>query len=134
MSELASESSTRREEADLFRTAVDERRVVVQRCHACGTASLPPAPSCLHCGSPEVETVDAATIGTLHTWTVCHVAFDPAWADEVPYVLGIVELADGARIPATVLTSPDEVRDGMPLRLEWRTSPADGRPVWAFQP
>jgi uncharacterized protein len=120
------------DEAQVFRDAAADERLVVQRCASCGKASLPPAPSCLHCGSSDVTSVGGASTGTLHTWTVTHVAFDPAFADEVPYTVGVVDLDDGARLVGTVDAPHDELRAGLPLRVTWRRSPADGRPVWGF--
>ena len=120
------------DEAQVFRDAVAGERLLVQRCASCGKASLPPAPSCLHCGSPDITHVDAAMTGALHTWTVTHVAFDPAYADEVPYVLGVVDLDDGSRLMGMVDVARDRLRAGLPLRVTWRRSPVDGRAVWSF--
>jgi uncharacterized OB-fold protein len=120
------------DEAARFRAAARQERLLVQRCASCGRASLPPAPSCLHCGSPDVATVDGATTGSLLTWTVTHVAFDPAFADEVPYAVGIVELDDGARIAGTINVAAARLASELRLQLTWRASPADGGPVWTF--
>jgi uncharacterized protein len=120
------------DEVQAFRDAVAEQRLLVQRCSSCGKASLPPAPACLHCGSPDVTQVDAAPNGSLRTWTVAHVAFDPAFADEVPYVVGVVDLDDGARLSGTVDVPHDRLSDGLRLTVTWRRSPIDDQPVWAF--
>ena len=120
------------DEAQMFRDAVASQRLLVQRCASCGKASLPPAPSCLHCGSPDVSQIDAATSGALRTWTVTHVAFDPAFAGDVPYVVGVVDLDDGARLSGTVDVPRDRLADGLRLAVTWRRSPVDGEPVWAF--
>lgn len=120
------------DEAQTFRDAVAHERLLTQRCASCGKASLPPAPSCLHCGSPEVSQVDAATTGALRTWTVTHVAFHSAFADELPYVIGVVDLDDGARLSGMVDVPHDRLADGLRLALTWRRSPVDGEPVWAF--
>jgi uncharacterized OB-fold protein len=120
------------DETTTFRDAVAHERVLAQRCASCGRASLPPAPSCLHCGSPDVTQVDAAAAGALYTWTVTHVAFDPAYADEVPYTVGVVDLDDGARLSGMVDVPLEQLRAGMRLKLAWRRSPVDNEPVWAF--
>ena len=120
------------DEATTFRDAVANERVLAQRCASCGRASLPPAPACLHCGSPEVRLVEAASTGALYTWTTTHVAFDPAYTDEVPYTVGVVDLDDGARLSGMVDVPHDDLRAGLRLRVIWRRSPVDGEPVWAF--
>ena len=120
------------DETMLFRDAVAQERVLAQRCASCGRASLPPAPSCLHCGSPDVTQGDAATTGALYTWTVTQVAFDPAYADEVPYTVGVVDLDDGSRLSGMVDIRPEQLRAGLRLRVAWRRSPVDNEPVWMF--
>lgn len=120
------------DEATTFRAAVAEQRVLAQRCTACGRASLPPAPSCLHCGSADVRHVDAATTGALYTWTVTHVAFDPAYTGDVPYTVGVVDLDDGSRLCGMVDLPSERLRSGLRVRMTWRRSPVDGEPVWAF--
>jgi uncharacterized OB-fold protein len=120
------------DEAQLFRDAAAQERLLAQRCATCGKASLPPAPSCLHCGSPDVTHVDAATSGSLRTWTVTHVAFDPAFAGELPYVVGVVDLDDGARLLGMVDVPHERLADGLRLSVTWRRSPVDDEPVWAF--
>jgi uncharacterized protein len=120
------------DEATTFRDAVMQERVLVQQCASCGKASLPPAPSCLHCGSPDVQQVPAATTGTLYTWTVTHVPFDPAFAGDVPYTVGVVDLDDGSRLSGLVDVPPGDLRAGLRLQVTWRPSPVDDQPVWVF--
>jgi uncharacterized OB-fold protein len=101
---------------------VEELRVRV--CDACGRAACPPLPGCPHCGSDRSSVVVASGDATLYSWTVCHVAFDPNFAEEVPYVVGVVDLREGARIVARLEdVDPASLHDAMPLRVRW---PAEG--------
>ncbi|MHB1910883.1 MAG: Zn-ribbon domain-containing OB-fold protein [Acidimicrobiales bacterium] len=36
--------------------------------------------------------------GSLFSWTVTHIPFDPGWAGEVPYTTVVVELDEGVRL------------------------------------
>jgi uncharacterized OB-fold protein len=100
----------------------DELRVRV--CDACGRAACPPMPGCPHCGEDRGSVLVASGDATLYSWTVCHVAFDPAFADEVPYVVGVVDLAEGARLVARIEeVDAASLRDALPLRVRW---PAEG--------
>jgi uncharacterized OB-fold protein len=102
----------------------DELRVRV--CDACGRAACPPMPGCPHCGNEAGTIVVASGEASLYSWTVCHIAFDPAFADEVPYVVGVVDLPEGARLIARVEgVRPDELRDALPLRVQWPARGAD---------
>lgn len=61
-------------------------------------------------------------VGILYTFTVVHRAFDKAFADDIPYIVGMCDIAQapGARVIANIVgISPDDVRIGMPLRMFW---------------
>jgi len=120
-------------EVDAFQAAVTEQRLLVQRCEACGRSSLPPSAGCPHCGGAVVALAPAAGTGVLRTWTVCHVAFDDTFVGEVPYVVGLVELDEGARLVSTIDAPRSALADGLVVELAWRPSPADGRPFWVFR-
>ena len=103
----------------------DELRVRV--CDACGRAAFPPMPGCPHCGNETGTVVVASGDASLYSCTVCHVAFDPMFADDVPYVVGVVDLPEGARLIARLEdVGVDELRDALPLRVRWPARGADG--------
>ncbi|MFE3068934.1 bifunctional MaoC family dehydratase N-terminal/OB-fold nucleic acid binding domain-containing protein [Streptomyces sp. NPDC059247] len=101
-----------------FWAGVAEHRLLVQRCGGCAALRLPWLPGCADCGSREWDTVEASGAGTVFSYVVMHhppfPAFDP------PYAVGLIELAEGVRIISNVVGVPhDEVRIGMPVRLEF---------------
>lgn len=83
---------------DAFWSAVAHGSIPLRRCTACGTHITLPLPSCPECGAEPLEPVTAAGTGSLYSWVVVHYAWDAALAAEVPYVVGAVELDEGARI------------------------------------
>jgi uncharacterized protein len=96
------------------------RELRLRVCQGCGRAACPPRPGCPHCGHPAGRIVVASGEGTLYTWTVCHVAFDEAFAGEVPYIVGVVELSEGARLVARIeAVAPGQLDAGLPLRVHW---------------
>jgi uncharacterized OB-fold protein len=102
-----------------FWEGVGHHRLLIQRCTACGALRFPWLPGCGACGGPDWDTVEAGGEGTVHSYVVMHhppfPAFDP------PYAVGLIELAEGVRIVSNVVGVPhDEVRIGMPVRLEFR--------------
>ena len=52
---------------------------------------------CPACHSDAVEWTPASGRGTVHSWTVAHHAFHPAFAAELPYTLVTVDLEEGVR-------------------------------------
>ena len=69
----------------------------LQRCSACGTYRHYPRLLCAQCYSDAVSWVHASGRGTLHSWTVAHHPYHPAFITEVPYTLVMVDLAEGPR-------------------------------------
>lgn len=95
----------------------------VQKCGNCGTLRWPPRPMCAKCQSSDTLWVPVAPRGTLFSWVgVGHqtVAGMPA-----PYVVGLVELANGIRMLGQVIdVAPEALAIGMPLRVLFQPSPA----------
>lgn len=98
--------------------AAREGRLLVQRCRACGEHQFYPRRHCVHCFAPEPEWVEAKGTGRLHTFSVVHRTATPGFADEVPYVFGIVELDEGPRLTVNVVDTPlEELRCDLPVRV-----------------
>jgi hypothetical protein len=98
--------------------ALQRHELYVQRCRACATTRLPPRAVCPACLSSDVEWVRATGRGTIYSFTVTHQNQAPGFREELPYVLAIVELAEGPRIMTNVVgCAPDDVRIGTPVEV-----------------
>ncbi len=96
-----------------------EGRFSYQSCRACGQCWLPPAPICPRCWATDTEFIDSAGYARLLTWATYHRAYDPAFADSLPYVVGLVELSEGPRLMAGIrCDDPTLLRVGVTLNLE----------------
>jgi uncharacterized OB-fold protein len=96
----------------------------IQRCAACWAYQYPPSTTCRACLSRErdfhYEPVSGR--GQIKTWTVVHEAFLPAWRQEAPYVVAVVELAeqDGLYFPAYIVdAAATEMAVGAPVEVEF---------------
>lgn len=106
-------------DADFFRAGIGEGRLLLRRCLACEQATYPPMPGCPRCGHDQGEVVEAMGEGTIYSWTVCHVAFDPDVAADLPYVVGLVDLPEGARVVARLAIAPDALVADAAVRAEF---------------
>jgi uncharacterized OB-fold protein len=96
-------------------------KFLVQRCAACGELRHYPRPLCSGCYSFDVEWIALSGHGTVHSWTVCHHAFLPAFKVEVPYVIVIVDLEGGVRANLPLEGPADQpVWIGMPVEIAYR--------------
>ncbi len=113
-------------ETQAFWDAAQERRLVMPKCSNCGAFRFPPSVACRVCDSPGVAWVDVSGRGTVFSFVVYQRAYRSAFKDRLPYVLAVIELEEGPRIPSNVVGMPagdvacdmpvavtfEEVRDG----------------------
>ena len=99
-----------------FFAAAGEGRLVVQRCNSCDALRWPPLVGCPECRSRDTSWVDVAPTGTIWSYVVYHRAFHPGFADELPYVVAIVENADGVRYTGRVVGRREDVAVGAKVR------------------
>ncbi len=105
-----------------------------QRCQDCATWRHPPRPMCGTCHSMRWEWAPTRGRGTVYSWTTVYQALDPAFADDVPYVVAIVELAEGPRLATWVTgVAPEQLRTGMPVEV-WFDDLAEEVALPKFKP
>jgi uncharacterized OB-fold protein len=116
--------------ADFF-DAVSAGAIIVLDCGCCGGHRSAASPVCSACGATEATARRACGRGSLVSWTVVERAPHPAFAEVVPYVVGIVELDEGPWLHARLLVAADQVWPGMALRAQFHRSP-DGEAYPVF--
>ena len=100
--------------------ALRDHRLIVQRCGACGLMRHYPQPLCPQCYAGEVDWIDAAGTGVVHSWTISHKAFLPAFTDQVPAIYVIVDLDEGVRVNSVLRdTAPEDLRIGLPVAVDF---------------
>jgi uncharacterized OB-fold protein len=120
-------------DAAAFWSALDDGALLVAVCAACGNHWLPPLATCPRCGSRDVGNAPSAPTGSLYSWTVIHMAADPAYAGDTPYTIGLVQLDDGARLYGRVVgVEHDDLCDGLRLRVV--VARDRDQPTWHFVP
>ena len=78
------------------------------------------------CGQSDFVWTDASGRGHVFSYTVLHRAPDPAFRDDLPYVVAIVALEEGPRLLANVIgCTPDAVSIGMPVHAVFETVASD---------
>lgn len=83
----------------------------LQRCRDCGQHIFYPRSLCPYCLSHHLEWVTASGKGKVYSYTVVRRAAHPAFQEDVPYVLAIVELEEGPRMTTNIVgCDPQEVR------------------------
>ncbi len=103
----------------------------VQECRACRFRWLPGSVVCPHCWSDAVTWVASAGEGTVVTFAVYRRSYHPAFRLLVPYVVAVVELAEGPRLVSNVDgVAPERVRVGMRVRVTFQPAGDTALPVF----
>ena len=92
----------------------------IQKCGSCGFVRFPPSFICPRCHSTETEWISASGKGSVYSFTVNHVAFHPAFQEDLPYVVAVVKLEEGPHMLTNIVgCEPAHVRCDMPVEIAW---------------
>ena len=107
-------------ESDFYWEKAQAHELWLRRCNACEHAYFYPRDFCPDCGSRDVSWVQASGRGTLHTFAIVHRAPVPAFRDRVPFVVAMVDLEEGGRIPTNLVDvepDPEHIKVGMAVEV-----------------
>ena len=99
-----------------FWSAAKQRKLVMQKCSRCGTLNFFPKPWCIECGSRDLAWTEAKPFGTVYTFTVSNtVSMNyPGWEGDLPVLMCLIDLDDGARMYGQVTgCKPEQMKIGM---------------------
>jgi len=108
-----------------FFAAAASGQLLILVCASCGNPEPADALSCAQCGATALDEATATGNGRLVTWTVVARAPHPAFADLVPYLVGVVELDEGPWMHARLALASDQAESGLALTATFVPS-ADG--------
>ncbi|WP_418319717.1 Zn-ribbon domain-containing OB-fold protein [Piscinibacter sakaiensis] len=93
-------------------------KLLLQHCAACGHVQFYQQAICRQCGSEELEHRAASGRGVVHSYSVVHRAPGPAFKQETPYAVLLVELVEGPRMISSLADAdPTQVEFDMPVEL-----------------
>ena len=116
-----------------FWSGCAEGRLKLRRCTQCAKHHAPTRVAC-DCGSIALDWVNASGRGHVFSFNVVHRAPDPAFRADIPYVIAIIELEEGARLMSNLVGAPAEkVRAGLPVRAVFEAM-TEGIGVPKFEP
>lgn len=103
--------------------AAATRRLVLQRCRSCQKLQYPPDVCCVHCQAEEFDHVEVTGRGTIYSYAIVDRPLHAGFADALPYVVGLVELADqpGLRMITNIVGVPPgtPLSCGMAVEVEF---------------
>lgn len=102
----------------LFWRGTMEKRLMLPHCTNCGHAHFPPRALCPYCHGDGLEWKRASGEGTIYSYTIARRAAGPAFEDDVPYVVALIDLPEGVRMMSNVVTDDvEKVAIGAAVRV-----------------
>jgi len=95
--------------------AIDQGRLLIQRCKSCGTLRHPPRPMCGNCQSVEWDSIESSLEGEVFSYTEVNYPKFPGYP--YPLVCGLIQLKEGTRLVANIVgCDPEKVHVGMKVK------------------
>lgn len=109
-----------------WRTQTSRYSLVGVICDTCELKVFPPRDLCPACGKPVTRPYQFQGRGVVYSYSTVFQGPN-GFADTVPYVVALVELAEGPLVAAQLTdVNRDEVRIGMPVEMVTRRLRDDG--------
>ena len=117
-----------------FWQGTHEHELRLQRCRACGSFQFPPQVLCRACLAEEQDWTSTSGKATVYSFVVQHRPATPAFVDDVPYVVAVVELEEGPLLLTNIVEcAPDEVTVGMAVEVTF-VDATDEITLYPFRP
>jgi uncharacterized OB-fold protein len=115
-----------------FWEGVENHELRIQKCRACDRHIYYPRSLCPYCHGADLEWVRASGSGILYSYTVSRRPAGPGFAADVPYVVALVDLAEGPRMMSNLVdVAPEDVTIGQRVEVDFREmSPGLTLPVF----
>ena len=95
-----------------------EHQLRMQKCANCGHIRFPVSIVCPRCHSLETEWTRLSGKGKVYSYVIYHQAYHPAYKDDIPYVVAIIQLDEGPRMESNITDCRmEDLRVGMPVEL-----------------
>ncbi len=116
------------------RPAFDAARrgvLAVPWCDRCRQPVAYGRPFCPVCLGAPLTWREMSGRGVVYSYTVVRRSRDPYFADRVPYLVAVVELAEGIRLLSNIVEAdPSQVRIGTPVRATFAEAGSEFVPVF----
>lgn len=100
-----------------------DRKLLIPQCGACAHRWFPPSMLCPRCNSDRVDWAQASGRGKVFSYVIFHRVYHPGFADDVPYIVALIELDEGPRLVSSLVGMPlDEVACDVPVEIVYEAA------------
>ena len=88
-----------------FWEACKKHRLLIQKCYNCGLYQFFPRIMCKECWSSKIEWIESSGVGVIKTFSIMRYPLTSAYAEETPYIIGLIELLEGPVMMSNIVYS-----------------------------
>ena len=100
--------------------AAHQRELKLPRCESCTKFHFYPRSACPHCGSTALAWQAVSGKGEVYSYTIVHRAPSKGFAEQVPYVVAVVALAEGPHLMTRLIQMQAEAaRIGLRVQVDF---------------
>ncbi len=104
--------------SEAFWEGTKQHKLLIQECKDCNAKIFYPRKFCPECWSANMSWNEASGKGQIFTYTVTMSGVEEKFADDLPFVLALVDLEEGVRIMTNIVNcKPEEVKIGMDVKV-----------------
>src|SRR5690625_1569531 len=101
-----------------FWEGCNKGKLLIQYCSDCDQHIYYPRELCPHCMSNAIEWVESKGKGKVYSYTIAHRPAGPAFKNDVPYIVALIDLVEGVRMISNVINVDiDKVRCDMDVEV-----------------
>ena len=98
--------------------AAREHRLALPKCEDCQKFWFPPSRTCPHCLSANFSFQNVSGKGKIFSFVTFHRVYRPAFTNDVPYVVALIELDEGPRLLSNIMgVTHDQVKCEMRVEV-----------------
>ena len=122
MSEYTKPLPVPSKESQPYWDGLREHKLLMPCCDACGHFWFPPSLRCPRCSATKWSWTPTGGRGRIFSYVVYHRVYHPGFADEVPYVVAVIELDEGPRMISNVIgIAPDKIACDMRVEVAYES-------------
>jgi uncharacterized OB-fold protein len=103
MSEYKKPLPTITDENREFWEGAKRGKIRMQKCKSCGHIRYPISQVCPECLSYDFEWTDLSGRGEVFSYVIFHQLYNPAFKDDIPYNVAMVQLEEGPRMYSNII-------------------------------
>ncbi len=99
---------------------LNENKLMLPKCEACGKAFFYPRILCPHCHSRRITWIEASGRGKLFSFEIVYQKLNRQFNVPAPYVLALIELEEGPRLMSNLVNveaDPAHLKCDMPVEV-----------------